>query len=73
MLLALQKKEWHELRSVSGVTLHYINMTVAENRRVLLIAIGSEQDDISGIDATLDISINGIGIDAIVEKVATNK
>lgn len=72
MLLALQKKEWQELRSTSGVVLKYINLQEpTSKRKVLLIAIGTMEDDIIGNNATLDVFINGMGIDAIVEKVVS--
>lgn len=74
MLLSLQKREWQELRSVNGVVLKYINLQEpTTNHRVLLIAIGTCDDDILGNDATLDVFINGLGIDAIVERVAQKK
>ena len=74
MLLALQKKEWQELRSTAGVILQYINLTEpTSGRNVLLIAIGTKEDDIVGNNATLDIEINAIGIDAIVESVVLEK
>lgn len=74
MLIALQKREWQELRSTSGVVLKYINLQEpTSKRKVLLVAIGTTEDDIVGNDATLDVFINGMSIDAIVEKVAENK
>lgn len=71
MLIALQKREWQELRSTNGVVLKYINLQEPTSKRnVLLVAIGTMDDDIEGNNATLDVTINGISIDAIVEKVA---
>jgi hypothetical protein len=73
MLIALQKREWQELRSTSGVVLKYINLQEpTSKRKVLLVAIGTMDDDIEGNNATLDVTINGLSIDAIVEKVAEN-
>jgi hypothetical protein len=70
MLLALQKKEWQELRSTPGVVLKYINLQEPTSKRnVLLVAIGTMEDDIIGNNSTLDVSVNGMGIDAIVEQV----
>jgi len=54
--------------------LKYINLQEpTSKRKVLLVAIGTTEDDIVGNDATLDVFINGMSIDAIVEKVAENK
>jgi hypothetical protein len=59
------------LRSTDGVILRYINLQEpTSKRKVLLIAIGTRDDDLVGNDATLDVFINGLSIDAIVEKVA---
>jgi len=71
MLIALQKREWQELRSTNGVVLKYINLQEpTSKRKVLLVAIGTTDDDIVGNDATLDVFVNGMSIDAIVERVA---
>lgn len=71
MLLALQRKEWQELRREPGVVLRYINIQEPKSKRkALLIVVGSGDDDIIGNDATLDVYINGLSIDAIVERVA---
>ena len=40
---------------------------------IFILACGTREDDIVGIDATLDVAINGQSIDAIVENVAQNK
>jgi len=74
MLIALQKREWQQLRSEIGVVLKYINLKEpTSGRNVLLVAFGSREDDVIGDDATLNVWINGIGIDAIIESVAQNK
>lgn len=74
MLLALQIKEWLFLRSTPGVIFQFINLREpTSGRGVLLIAIGTKDDDVTGNNATLDIEINGVGIDAIVEKVVLEK
>ena len=72
MLIALQKKEWQELRSTTGVVLKYINLKEpTSGRNVLLVAFGTKEDDLIGNDATLDVLINGLSVDRIVEIVAT--
>lgn len=74
LLIALQKREWQELRSTNGVVLKYINLKEpTSGKNVLLVAFGTREDDIVGIDATLDVAINGKSIDSIVESVAQNK
>lgn len=74
MLLALQSPEWQKLKNESGVVFKTINFQEpVSNRKVLLIAIGTQEDDITAIDETLDVFINGVSIDAIVEGVAENK
>lgn len=71
MLLALQAREWQELRSTNGVVLKLINFQEpTSGKKVLLLAIGSEKDDVTGIDATLDVAINGAMVDDIVAEIA---
>lgn len=71
MLLALQRKEWQELRKEPKIVLRYINIQEPKSKRkALMVVIGSGDDDIVGNNATLDVYINGLSIDAIVERVA---
>lgn len=71
MLLSLQKGEWQELRSTSGVVFRLINtIEPISGRYALLILIGSQNDDVTGIDATLDVAINGVSVDEIVATIA---
>lgn len=71
MLLSLQKREWQELRSVSGIVFKYINsQEPISGRKVLLILVGSQSDDVTGIDATLDVAINGVSVDDLVAEIA---
>jgi hypothetical protein len=71
MLLALQVQEWQELRATSGVNLKLINLQEPTSKKhMILIAIGSEDDEVTGIDETLDVAINGISVDEIVAEIA---
>lgn len=71
MLLSLQAKEWQELRSTSGVVLKVINFQEpTSGKKCLMIVFGSMHDDITGIDATLDVAINGMSVDDIVAEIA---
>lgn len=74
MTVALQKREWQDLRSTNGVVLRLDNFRDANSgRSYLLVAFGTLDDDVVGDDATGVITLNGLNIDdllpLIIEKV----
>lgn len=68
--VALQRREWQDLRSTSGLILRLDNFRdPSSGRSYLLVAFGTESDDLSGNDATGEIFLNGKNIDELLLKI----
>lgn len=74
MTVALQKREWQDLRSTSGVVLRLDNFRdPSSGRSYLLVAFGTDTDDLIGNDATGEITLNGVSIDDLLVKIIESK
>lgn len=74
MTVALQKREWQDLRSTSGVVLRLDNYRdPSSGRSYLLVAFGTENDNLVGNDTTGEILLNGVNIDDLLVKIIENK
>lgn len=70
MTVALQKREWQDLRSTNGLVLRLDNFRDPfSGRSYLLVAFGTESDDLIGNDATGEIFLNGKNIDDILAEI----
>lgn len=70
MTLALQRKEWRDLRSTNGIVLRMDSYRDPSNgRSYLLVAFGTDSDDVTGDDATGEIFINGKSVDDLLPDV----
>ena len=67
MTVALQKREWQDLRSTPGVVLRFDNYRdPSSGRNYLLVAFGTADDDVVGNDATGEILVNGMSMDDLL-------
>ena len=74
MTVALQKREWQDLRSTNGVVLRLDNYRdPSSGRSFLLVAFGTENDELTGDDATGEILLNGVNIDDLLVKIIESK
>lgn len=74
MTVALQKREWQDLRSTPGVVLRFDNFRdPSSGRSFLLVAFGTESDDVEGNDATGEILLNGLNIDDLLVDIIEEK
>ena len=74
MTVALQKREWQDLRSTNGIILRLDNYRdPSSGRSFLLVAFGTEGDDLVGNDATGEILLNGVNIDDLLVKIIESK
>jgi hypothetical protein len=69
MALSLQRKEWQELRSTSGIILRFANLKdpiKTKGHSILCVMIGLADGDVLGNNATGEIFINGMSVDELL-------